>query len=45
MATGENTLKGKLSYKGPRLTVYGSVRDLTGAVSGTMPGDGGNMMP
>ncbi len=45
MPTSEKLPKTKLSYKAPALVLYGSVRDLTGSVSGTMPGDGGNMMP
>jgi hypothetical protein len=36
--------RAKHSYKTPALTVYGSVRELTGAGSGTMNGDAGNMM-
>lgn len=33
----------KSAYKAPSLTVYGSVRELTGGASGTMTGDGGSM--
>lgn len=34
----------KASYTAPSLTVYGSVRELTGANSGTKSGDSGTMM-
>ena len=34
----------KSAYKAPSLTVYGSVRELTGGTSGSKSGDGGSMM-
>lgn len=45
MAIFRNTRDVKRSYAKPSLTVYGSVRDLTGTNSGLVSGDSNTMMP
>ena len=44
MRTAGNNEKEKRAYGRPSLTVYGSVRDLTGNNSGLTTGDAGTMM-
>ena len=45
MSISRDTRGAKQSYAKPNLTVYGSVRDLTGSNSGLNTGDGNTMMP
>jgi hypothetical protein len=42
--TNETGIPGKKPYRSPSLTVYGSVKELTGNKSGTNTGDTMNMM-
>lgn len=42
--TGADAAKGKKAYRRPALTVYGSVKELTGNISGTNMGDASSMM-
>ena len=45
MPTSREPRDAKRAYAKPSLSVYGSVRELTGSRSGLASGDGNTMMP